>query len=57
MSPEQLNNQLKQFLTNVTKELRKLEPENIETLMITDFMDAHHRSMQLMGSETKTLLL
>ena len=49
MSPEQLNNQLKQFLTNVTKELRKLEPENIETLMITDFMDAHHRSMQSIG--------
>lgn len=51
MSPEQLNNQLMQFLTNVSKQLRKLEPENIETLMITDFMDAHHRSMQSVGLE------
>ena len=49
MSPEQLNNELKQFLTSVTKELRKLQPENIETLMITDFMDAHHKSMQSIG--------
>ena len=51
MSPEQLNNQLKQFLTNVSKQLRKLEAENIETLMITDFVDAHHKSMKLMGLE------
>ncbi len=49
MSPEQLNNQLKQFLTNVSKEIGNLEAENIETLMIADFMDAHHKSMKLMG--------
>jgi hypothetical protein len=34
MSPKQLDKQLKEFLTNVSMQLRELEPENIETLDI-----------------------
>lgn len=44
MSPKQLDKQLKEFLTNVSMQLRELEPENIEVLDIHGVLEGIDRA-------------
>lgn len=43
MSPRQIDIQLKEFITNVSMQIRELEPENIETLDIYGVLEGIHK--------------